>query len=81
MKKAIIILLLVISVSSYGQKADTTKPQLTDTTSIFSVSDLIRLSEPYKDQVTFNQFQSFILILNKVIADRVKEWELKNKKK
>ena len=82
MKKiTIIISLLIITTVSYGQAKDTTAPKLTDTTKLFSVSDLVRLSEPYKDQHSYREYQGFILILNKVIADAIKEWEVKNKKK
>jgi hypothetical protein len=82
MKKITTTFLLVITlvITSYGQAKDTTAPKLTDTTKLFSVSDLVRLSEPYKDQHSYREYQSFVTVLNKIIADAIKEWESKNKK-
>lgn len=78
MKKLITLLLIVVSLNVFGQKKDSV---LTDSTKLISISDIVRLSAQYKDKATYNEYQSFLSIINLVIKEAIAEWNDKNKKK
>jgi len=59
-----IILLLLISVSSFAQK-DTVN--LTTETKFISVNDLYKAADVYKDSVMARQYENFLVIFNAVI--------------
>lgn len=80
----ICVLLITCNEAPAQTKKDTLPPKvtaqaaLTDTTVFLSLSDLMRLSDQYKDRVTGRQWEMFSQIFNAVINDAIADYNRKH---
>lgn len=82
MKKTIIILFLFISTAINAQKKDSVL--LTDSTALFTLKDLTAIDGAIQKQFTISdgaKYQSILQFMQQLVADRIKEWQEKQKKK
>lgn len=82
MKKAILVVLVVISLNAFSQKKDSVQ-QVTDSTALFSLKDLNEIDKVIQTQFAISERSKYQAILNfmqQLLATRVKEWNEKNKK-
>ena len=79
---AAIMLLCAAANAQPAPKKDSvkSKPVLTDTTKILSISDINRLAAPYQDKATYAQYSSFMQLMGLISDAAAKEWEAKQKK-
>jgi hypothetical protein len=89
MKKLFTIIAILFSFISFGQKKDTVRNSqtankdtvLTANTKLLSISDIERITNSMKDQISARQYEYFMLTMNHIISVATKEWEQQHKKK
>jgi hypothetical protein len=74
MKNLLTLLLIVFSLTVFGQKKDSV---LTDSTKFLSLKDINVYSKKYKDVATWNEYQSFLNIMNAIIKEAIEDYKKK----
>lgn len=82
MKKSVLVVFMVISLSAMCQKKDSVQ-QVTDSTAIFSLKDLNEIDQLIQKQFTISEagkYQTILQFMQQLVSTRVKEYQLKNQK-
>jgi hypothetical protein len=74
MKKLFTLLLIITTLNVFGQKKDSV---LTDSTKFLSLKDINVYSQKYKDVATWNEYQSFLNIMNAIIKEAIEDYKKK----
>lgn len=82
MKKTIIVLIITLwlLMCVYVSKAQK-DTSFTDSTKFISLQDIQKYSDQLKAKVSFQTFQDWLDVMNFIIVQSKKDWELKKNKK